>query len=315
MTTLQLAPLPGATPALAPLFQHVVLAIDFGSASLAAARWATTNVARRAHAILSHVIPLRERVGDAISAVEPGHEEFTERRPTLLGGLEGFAATLELASARAVLRIGQPSRCLSALANDGAASLLVLGRRSDANRKRVGEPNVIERLARRVTTSVLVVPEGVSQPPTHVVAAVDDSAFAPAVLGAARWLARLHACPLTVLHVLQPAAGAYDRVMRSGRRALPDGRSAARTPSLPALRTMTRRLVELVAADASRDDVRFEVAVGDPTSEIVGTALGRGAPLVVVGQRGADGAPAGSLGSVTRELLTRAPLAVVSVGV
>jgi nucleotide-binding universal stress UspA family protein len=148
-----------------------------------------------------------------------------------------------------------------------------------------------------------------------VVAAVDDSSFAPAVLGAARWLARLHACPLTVLHVLQPVAGAYDRVMRSGRRALTEPRAATRIPSLPALRTMTRRLVELVAADGSEDDVRFEVTVGDPTREIVGTALGCGAPLVVVGQRGADGAPVGSIGSVTRELLTRAPLAVVSVGV
>src|SRR5688572_15608748 len=117
MTTLHLAPLPGAAPALAPLFQHVVLAIDFGSASLAAARWATTNVARHAHAILSHVIPFRDRTADDGASVEPVEEELTEVRPTLLGGLEGFAATLDLASARSVLRMGQPSRCLSALAN------------------------------------------------------------------------------------------------------------------------------------------------------------------------------------------------------
>jgi nucleotide-binding universal stress UspA family protein len=35
--------------------------------------------------------------------------------------------------------------------------------------------------------------------------------------------------------------------------------------------------------------------------------------LVVVGMRGADGAPSGSVGSVARELLTRGPLPVLAV--
>jgi nucleotide-binding universal stress UspA family protein len=56
-----------------------------------------------------------------------------------------------------------------------------------------------------------------------------------------------------------------------------------------------------------------EVAIGDPAREIVRAATERDTSLVVVGMRGADKAPPGSIGSVTRELLTRGPMPVLAV--
>jgi nucleotide-binding universal stress UspA family protein len=53
--------------------------------------------------------------------------------------------------------------------------------------------------------------------------------------------------------------------------------------------------------------------VGDPAREIASLALEYGSALVVVGKRGADGVPLGSIGSVARELLTRAPVPVLAV--
>ena len=53
--------------------------------------------------------------------------------------------------------------------------------------------------------------------------------------------------------------------------------------------------------------------MGDPAREIVRTAMQHESPLVVVGLRGADDAPPGSIGSVTRELLTRGPMPVLAV--
>ena len=210
---------PFTAPSAETLFPRILLGIDFGSASLAAARWATTYVASGAHAIVSHVVPL--------PAMLPGDDTKTSRAaslrqmaPALAGGLGGFAATLNAETVRTVVRFGRPSHWLSMIANAADASLSVLGRRGDANRTRIGEPNVIERLARRTSASVLVVPEGTVDAPRHILAAVDESDLAPHVVRVARSLARLHDVPLTVLHVLSPVTGTYDRVIRSARQLL-----------------------------------------------------------------------------------------------
>jgi nucleotide-binding universal stress UspA family protein len=320
MTTMQLAtPPPLAAVTVNTMFSRILLAIDFGPASLGAARWATTHVAPGADAVLMHVMPLADqlRVGGAPATSE--NDFFDGVAPALVGGLGGFGATLDLASRRSAVRVGRPSVCLAAVANDAKVSLLTLGRRADANRTRVGEPNVIERVARRTSASVLVAPERTTRAPDHIIAAVDESSFAPHVLRVAAQLGRMHEVPLTVLHVLEPVAGAYERVIRSakhlvsrvGGRSLtaPDG---SHVPTSLGPET-AKWLLQLGYADISPDSTH--IAMGDPVREIVNTAMGLEAPLVVVGLRGADEAPPGSIGSVARELLTRGPMPVLAVNV
>jgi nucleotide-binding universal stress UspA family protein len=296
------------------VFERVVLAVDFGSASLAAARWATTYVAPRAEALLAHVAP--PNGAGAAEAIElAGPRQRTSA--AISGGLDGFAATLPVASATSVTRIGGPSHWLSAIANDADASLLVLGRRADANRTRVGEPNVIERATRRTSASVLVVPEGTTEPLVHVLAAVDESDAAAGVLDVARRLARMHEVPLTVVYVLSPAADSYARVPRPPRRQM-HGRvlavETARTPSTGGLPAHTARwLLDMTRSSGLLERDRALVRIGDPVREITATASAVSSTLVVVGMRGADGAPSGSIGSVARELLTRAPMPVLAI--
>jgi nucleotide-binding universal stress UspA family protein len=52
---------------------------------------------------------------------------------------------------------------------------------------------------------------------------------------------------------------------------------------------------------------------GDPAREIVSAAAELGAALIVVGKRGADFAPVGSLGSVARMLMGFSSLPVLAV--
>lgn len=312
MTATQFVSLP--TPALLPtrsVFTRVVFGIDFGSASLAAARWAAQHIVPHADAIVSHVASA-DVVAPAEEAID---DESAARRlmPALSGGLGGFAATLDSRIARTIVRIGRPSHWLPAIASGVEASLVVLGRRSDANRKSIGEPNVIERVARRVPCSVLVVPEGISAAPQSIVAAVDDSPFASRVVRVARRLARAHELPLTLLHVLSPSTGTSSRVSR---RALSSQRpvwvSPGETPSIVSVEA-SMWFDELVRSSDSISRERSEIAVGDARREIISTGLAAGAPLIVTGMRGADGAVPGSIGSVVRELLTRAPVPVLAV--
>src|SRR4029079_12996525 len=85
------------------------------------------------------------------------------------------------------------------------AALIVLGRRANSARQRIGEPNVLERVSRRTDASVLVVPEGTTRSHDKVLAAVDDSPFGSLVIAAASAIAKLHEIPLIVMHVLAPA--------------------------------------------------------------------------------------------------------------
>jgi nucleotide-binding universal stress UspA family protein len=318
VSTLELAtllPLPAAT--VDALFSRILLAIDFGSASLGAARWGATHVAPNADAVLMHVMTDQLPCDDAPAA--SANESLQGVSCAVAGGLGGFADTLDIASSRTVVRVGRPSSCLASVANDAEVSLLVLGRRANANRIRVGEPNVIERAARRTSSPVLVVPEGTTKPPDHIVAAVDESRFAPLVLRVAGRLAQMHGLPLTILHVLSPAVGAYERVIRSAKHLLshvgPPSATASERATVPApLASRTARWFMRLgrAHDATRRH-SAEIAIGDPVREIVRTAMEHAAPLVVVGLRGADEAPPGSIGSVARELMTRGRMPVLAV--
>src|SRR5690242_1740713 len=111
MTAAHLAPV--FVPDLAstpPVFSRVVFGVDFGSPSLAAARWAAQHIVPNAEAVVSHVA-----APDVVAIPEEGiDEEAAARRlmPALAGGLGGFAATLDAKLVRTIVRIGRPSHWL-----------------------------------------------------------------------------------------------------------------------------------------------------------------------------------------------------------
>jgi nucleotide-binding universal stress UspA family protein len=279
------------------LFPRVIAAIDFSAASLGAARWGIAHVATGADAVVAHIVPSSLDSSDDALVDSGDSRDSHGETAALRGGLGGFAATLDVASARSVVRFGRASRWLSDLAAESRAGLLILGRRADTNRRGIGEPNVLQRATRCTDASVLVVPEGTIEPPTHIVAAVDRSAVANRVVEHAQALARRrHSCTLTLVHVVSPTTESYDRAPRSSRR--PSTASPPHAAHIP--------------SPADRD--HLHVLTGDPAREIVRHAEHNESALIVVGKCGDDGAPAGSLGSVARELLMRAPFPVLAIG-
>jgi len=293
---------------------RIVVGVDFTSASLAAGRWATTALAPNAHAVLVHAAS--PSAGDSSKETDSSSRDDHAPRnaAALAGGLTGFAATLDVASASTVVRVGLPSRWLGAMAQEAGASLIVLGRRADSARRRVGEPNVLERVARRSASSVLVVPEGTVGLPRQVLAAVDNGPLSGAVIAAADRVARLHDIPLIVMHVVPPASGAYERVIDAGRRT---GRRSMRSRHEDVAATMspeaTAWLEQLVRVHSTTRVHRIHVELGDPARQIASMSTKLGPTLVVSGKRGEDGAPLGSLGSVARTLLKSAPGPVLAI--
>ncbi|MDB4917653.1 MAG: UspA protein [Gemmatimonadetes bacterium] len=280
---------------------RVVIGVDFSPPSLSAGRWALAHVARGARAIIAHVLPPTR--GDA----RPNDVEETTR------GLAGYGATLNVASTQTAAPMGNPSRMLREVAGESDASLVIMGRRMDANRRRIGEGNVVERLTRTARTSVLVVPEGVTAAPRVVIAALDESLFGASVLAAASSVALACGYSLIVMHVQAPESGAYDRVIDGGNTTR--RRSSQSADASSALLLSPAWLAALLRRQQTPDDTRSEVAAGDPARELVGRALAVGDALLVVGKRGADATPRGSVGSVARALLARSPVPVLAVEV
>lgn len=297
--------------------ERVVFGIDFSPPSLGAARWTAEHLvpAEGARGCVAHVVPWPEGA-PALDVALDGERPLREMRPALLGGLAGFGASLRLAQARPVVRVGSPSVWLASLAASEGAGLVVLGRRRDSARHRLGEPNVIERVARRAACDVLVVPEGAPGPIEHVIAAVDAGESAAPVVARALALARARDATLTLVHVLSPSHGSYDRLVRSRPRAAAPEHAAAPTaaPGATAYRDAAYAWLAWLARDAG-PPVRCQLAVGsgDAGREILDLVARRGASVVVLGKRGADEAPRGSLGSVARELLARSPAPVLAV--
>ncbi|HEX2780271.1 MAG TPA: universal stress protein, partial [Gemmatimonadaceae bacterium] len=229
---------------------RIALGIDFSSASLGAAGWATRHVAPNAEAIAVHVVPLPD--ASPYDHLDHAARERAVRLtiPAVRGGLGGFAATLGAGGTRAVVRVGRPSRELARAAERFDADLLVLGRSRQAAWDTGHETEMVCRVARQAARDVLVVPEGNAARPEHVVAAVDDGPDAARVAGAARALAvRLGARP-TLLHVVPSGWLAQQRLTLVA----PDARALGGTAMSPAtaslrVHAMARRwLVELLTS-------------------------------------------------------------------
>ena len=119
-----------------------------------------------------------------------------------------------------------------------------------------------------------------------ILCAIDDSEAAEGILDTARWLAEKLQAPLTVVHVVGDRADEADE------------------------------LVGRVRARLGDEDAEVRLAVGSPAEAIREAADSEDAELLVVGSRGRGGLRSAVLGSVSRELTTRArrPVVVVPPG-
>ncbi|NUQ92511.1 MAG: universal stress protein [Gemmatimonadaceae bacterium] len=288
------------------------LGVDFSSASLGAAAWATQHVAPRAEAVAVHVAPLPDRC--PYEEIDHAAREHAVRLtiPAVRGGLDGFAATLRAEATGAIVRVGVPSRELARAATELDAGLVVLGRSKQAAWDSGHETDMVCRVARQATCDTLVVPEGNVARPEHVVAAVDDGPDATRVAERARAIATQLDVPLTLLHVVPSGSLAPQRLPLVAPGARPVGATGTVAPGSGALRVhvMARRWLGELLADGDGDAL---AVMGEPGREILRNAARLGAGLLVLGKRGADCAPHGSLGSVARHVLTRSPCPVLAV--
>jgi len=194
---------------------------------------------------------------------------------------------------------GNPQRRLAELATDVAADLLVVGAREPADGCATFLGSTAARLARRGLCPLLMVRGRPSLPPRRVLATVDLSPASVAAFAVALdWLRRLQAERVEVFFVVSPFQAAvgeqevdYDTAVGAARRELARLSGELGGSLAPRLTPVARR--------------------GFARQRILAEVEETAADLLVVGSHGYGGYERFLLGSVTEEMLQRAPVSVL----
>lgn len=292
-----------------PRAGRVLVAVDFSTPSLAAARWVARHLAPDAEIVLAHVLPVPNAPA-FLRAHLRAPDQFVEAvSAPMRGGLEGLAEAL--GGDRRVqveLRVGEPAEELAALAAAHEVELICVGRpRHRGDTVKLGR-NTVDRLLRQTTTPLLQATGPLEGPPANILAAVDGGTASGQVLGAGWALAARLEARLTALHVLDEDVRAYVRAMEVAIGAAADARGAEE-----ALWTTTSEWLTEALESAGARAGRFEAVVrnGDPGQEVLGAVRQLGADMIVLGRNGDDALSTHAVGSTTRLVLRAAPCPVL----
>ena len=259
---------------------RIVVGVDFGAPSVAAATWAVRYLAPGASVVLVHAAP------PADAAAPAGGDDAATRLAALARSL-GVAATT-------VVRDGDPAVCLAEVAAEEGAELVVVGAHRDHPTPWDGLGTTAERLVRRSPVPVVVAAGALDGAPRLLLVPVAADDISERAYAWTRRLEQRFDPKVAVVHV-QDAPPGWPAAF--GRDEAPPPESAA--PS------RWRRLL----ADRPPGRVFTDAVAGDATSGILAEADRFRSGLIVVDDRALAPARRPDADRLLRE--TARPLLVV----
>lgn len=290
--------------------ERVVIGIDFSPPSVDAARWVSRYFAPGAELVLAHVISIPD-------PPPIGRRKFARRDLLIDTVREGAEKklreiSLSLGADRVwlELREGEPVECLTTLAEDFSAGLVVAG----AHGERAGLSgrlgSTADRLVRASTRPVVLVTQPRLTIPRHILVPLEKPDHAAGALTWASALSQRDGARITVIHVLTGS------IATSALAALPDvfgAPEADATAPLTVAEGLDRWVEGAVAAGVPREQASSEVVTGDRTREILAAVRRLDADLIVMARRGAGNLRRAVLGSVVEGVLRDASCPVLVV--
>ena len=295
---------------------RIVVATDLSDASLHAARWVASRLARGAEIILTHVVAIPRvprfitaQFGDVDDLAKSAAVGATQR-------LHEIAACFHSSRVSTQVRVGSSAEQIVDVARASQADLIVVGRHGQRPGLAHRLGTTVERVVHASPVPVLLATSMRDTSPRRILAAVDESDAAAHVVEWARFLACELAAEVTGLHVVHPAS-LQTAILRSCLgRAGTDASPAIVPPSETRERIIRHGeawLRETLGHGWQPDAVDVEIAFGWVAHEIVSTAERRNSELIIVGR---PALPGGHLvpGTITRQVLRTAlcPVLVVT---
>jgi nucleotide-binding universal stress UspA family protein len=275
-------------------FRRIVVGVDFTDASLAAARWASVQLAPEAEIVLAHIAPEADPPQFLRGHLPPVAEIVTEKETALYRGLCSLADLTGRGRASVEMLSGQPADGLAAIARRVGADAICLGKSVKRGGSARFGATTSTRLLARTELPVVVIPGGARETPARVLAAVSDRAHDGAVLRGAGRLAEHWSATLEALHVVESSVRARARelvgALRASRVPLPSGIEGDSQLHALAEQWLASQLSH---ARLPAESMSSHVRHGDPGQEIIAHARQAEVDLIVVG-RGALASMQGS---------------------
>ena len=180
---------------------RLLIGLDFGVASITAARWAHEWFAPEAEFVLAHVIEPPDRPLFARDALPP--EEVLEAAAHDYAAARLREINLYLSSrpVRTEIRIGKPHEQLAMLATETNADLVVIGPHGGRPHTSKFLGTTAERVVRSSPVPILVATNPRRGTPRRILVPVDDAEITGHIIEAARQLATRFHAEMTLLHV------------------------------------------------------------------------------------------------------------------
>lgn len=288
---------------------RIVVGVDFSAPSVEAAQW-VASIVPGAEIVLAHAIAIPEPT--VVSRGRPSRHELLVE--TLRAGADKRLReiSLSVASDRVWLetREGDPVACLTRIADEYGADLIVAGAQGERRGVREGLGSTAEHLVRASRHPVLLVVGPHLTAPAHIlvpVAHVDDAAHS---LKSAAVMQRLGDARLTTLHIV--TSGVASGVLAA----------AAVLSGTPPFEVGVKAVDEAerdkwlkcaLNAGVPLARITSEVAFGEATQEILNAVTRLNADLIVMGRRASGDLRRTVLGSVVNGVLRHAPCPVLVV--
>ena len=229
--------------------------------------------------------------------------------------LQSFGAAA-IDNAEIVVDVGQPAAViLEHAAAPPAADLIVMGTHGAGGFEHLLLGSVTEKVLRKAPCPVLTVPPRAHAtsrfPFTHVLCAVDFSAWSSAALELASSIAQESGAALDLLHVLE---WPWDEPPPPVFAGLPAQQAAALTEFRRYLVTSATSRLESLVSNAVRDrcPVTVHIAHGKPYVQLLAMAAELDADLIVLGVHGRSPFDLAVFGSTTNQVVRRATCPVLT---
>ncbi|HEX6630046.1 MAG TPA: universal stress protein [Gemmatimonadaceae bacterium] len=290
--------------------ERALIAVDFSTRSLAAARWVARHLAPDATVVLAHVLPVPHAPPFLRGRLRSPQPFVREVAAPMRGSLEGLAEALGVHRVQVELRAGEPAEQLADLALAHDVDLICVGRpRRRADSVKLGR-NTVDRLLRQTRVPLLQAAGALAAAPASILTAVDGGAASTHVLGLAWSLAARLEARLTALHVMDEDVRAYVRAMETAAGQAANAAVAEQALWDDAASWLSRTLD---AAGAHPGRSHSMIAQGDPGPAVLTAARQCDADLIVLGRSGHDALSTDTVGSTTRLVLSEAGCPVLVV--
>ena len=291
---------------------RILIGLDFGAASVAAARWARDWFAPHAELILAHVIEPPNRPHFAHDILPPEDVLESSAREYAAARMHEINSFLAPEAIRTEIRVGKPYEQLAALAVETDADLVVIGPHGGRPHTSKFLGTTAERVVRSSPVPVLVASKPSSNAPRRILVPVDDAEITGQVIEAARELATRFQANVTLLHVWSNAV--YSHVASMSYAHAHSDAEAQQEIDAELISTAKHWLTHAAKAGADDQHISAAVTYGKPGDATIAMADKMYADLIVLGRNSTGVVVPAFLGSTIGTVLhdARCPVLVVT---